>query len=115
MKKPSEQPPIVVTKAYDLVLWLMKKVESFPRSYRFTIGERLAAQSLDLLTLLTEAAYTRQKETLLQQASQKVNAVRLLLRMAKDLQILTVDSYAFSAGQLDEVGRMVGGWSKSAA
>jgi hypothetical protein len=33
--------PIIVGKAYDFSLWLIQKVEHFPRSYRFSVGDRL--------------------------------------------------------------------------
>jgi hypothetical protein len=42
-----------------------------------------------------------------------INGIRYLLRLAKDLKLLTLDSYGFAAGRLDEVGRMIGGWQKS--
>ncbi len=61
MLKQDAAPP-VVQKTYEFVLWLVKKVESFPKAHRFTVGERLTAHSLDLLTTLVEAAYTRNKE-----------------------------------------------------
>jgi hypothetical protein len=35
------QAPVVVGKAYELVLWLLPKGEKFPRSYRFTVGDRM--------------------------------------------------------------------------
>ena len=110
-----EQPAIVVTKAYDLVLWLLPKAETFSRSYRFSLGERVVAHGLDLLLALVEASYTANKASLLQQANGKVNGLRYLLRLAKDLRLLTVDSYAFAAERLEEIGRMVGGWQKSIA
>jgi len=56
--KTSQGVPVVVGKAYGFALWLLPKVETFPRSYRFTIGERLSAQGLDVLLILTEAAYS---------------------------------------------------------
>jgi hypothetical protein len=34
--------------------------------------------------------------------------------MAKDLQLLSVDSYGFCAENIEEIGRMVGGWRKAA-
>jgi hypothetical protein len=105
--------PVVVGKAYDFVLWLLPKVETFPRSHRFTLGERLSAQGLDVLVILTEAAYTSSKDELLTQANRKINSTRLLLRLAKDLKLLSLDAYAFSAERLDEIGRMVGGWRKT--
>jgi hypothetical protein len=110
-----DEPAIVVTKAYDLVLWLLPKAETFSRSYRFSVGERVVAYGLDLLLALVEAAYTANKAGLLQQANSKVNGLRYLLRLAKDLRLLTVDSYAFAAERLEEIGRMVGGWQKSVA
>jgi hypothetical protein len=74
MKKLDEGSPVVVGKAYDFVLWLLPKVENFPKLHRFTVGERLTSHGLDMLTLLTEAAYARDKGGLLEQASRKVNA-----------------------------------------
>jgi len=35
------EPAIVVTKTYALVLWLLPKVEKFQCSHRLSIGERL--------------------------------------------------------------------------
>ena len=113
--KPTPESPVAVQKTYEFVLWLVKKVENFPRTHRFTIGDRLTGSSLDLLTTLVEAAYSRRKDLLLDLTSQKVNAIRFLLRLSKDLQLMSVDSYGFSAGLLDEIGRMVGGWRKASA
>ncbi|MGA2742668.1 MAG: reverse transcriptase domain-containing protein, partial [Bryobacteraceae bacterium] len=59
-----DEPALVVTKAYDLVLWLLPKAETFPRSYRFSVGERVVAHGLDLLLALVEAAYTANKASL---------------------------------------------------
>jgi len=112
-KKANDDTPLVVAKAYDFVLWLLPKVETFNRAYRFTIGERLTGHGLDLMNTLVEAAYSREKETLLQDANRKINSIRYLLRLAKDLKLMTIDSYGFSAERLDEIGRMVGGWRKA--
>jgi len=115
MTKLDDGAPVAVGKAYDFVLWLLPKVENFPKAHRFTVGERLSAHGLDLLSSLVEAAYAREKAGLLEEASRKVNSTRLLLRMAKDLKLMSIEAYGFSAERLDEIGRMVGGWSKAAA
>jgi hypothetical protein len=107
--------PVAVGKAYDFVLWLVPKVENFPRSFRFTVGDRLTVTGLDLLMLLVEAAYSATKERLLEEANRKINGIRYLLRLSKDLRLLTVDSYGFAAESVEEIGRMVGGWRKAAA
>ena len=116
MAEPEQQEPaVVVGKAYDLVLWLLPKVEKFARSYRFIVGDRIAASALDLLLALVEAAYAANKYGLLQQANTRVNGLRYLMRLAKDLRLLSIDSYGFAVERLDEIGRMVGGWQKAAA
>ena len=47
--------PIVVQKAYEFSIWLIQKVENFPRSYRFSIGDRLVQGALDVLLRLVDA------------------------------------------------------------
>ncbi|MGA2262479.1 MAG: hypothetical protein ABSH28_13715 [Acidobacteriota bacterium] len=56
-----QDPAVIVIKAYDFVLWLLPKAEKFPRSYRFSIGDRLVASGLDLLLHLVDAAYSSDK------------------------------------------------------
>ena len=73
---PNQGDPVAVTRAYDFVLWVLPKVEKFNRAYRFTVGERLAAGSLDILTLLVEAAYAARKDELLHDAIRKINSTR---------------------------------------
>lgn len=106
--------PVAVLKTYDFALWILPKVERFSRAYRFTLGERLTNQTLDLLESLVEASYSKDKEDLLMRANRQVNGIRFSLRLAKDLKLLGLDSYAYGAERLDEVGRMAGGWLKSA-
>lgn len=105
--------PVVVVKTYDFTLWLLPKVEKFSRAYRFSVGDRLVSHGLDLLLSLVEAAYSSNKAGLLDRANRDVNAVRYLLRLAKDLKLMSLDSWKFAAEQLDEIGRMVGGWQKA--
>src|SRR5207302_6373162 len=59
MKKSDEGAPVVVGKAYDFVLWLLPKVENFPKAHRFTVGDRLTMQGLDLLTALARVIKRR--------------------------------------------------------
>jgi hypothetical protein len=40
--------PVVVQKAYELSVWLIRKVENFPRSYRFSVGDRLVLNLLNV-------------------------------------------------------------------
>ena len=48
-EKGESEPAVVVGKTYDFVLWLLPKVEKFTRSYKFSVGDRLASFGLELL------------------------------------------------------------------
>ena len=105
--------PVVVGKAYDFSLWLIQKVEHFPRSYRFSVGDRLVGSAIDLLLRLVDAAYARDKAGVLAEVNGMLNRLRFLLRLAKDLKLLTLDGYGHAAEKAEEIGRMAGGWRKS--
>ncbi len=104
---------MAVQKCYDLVLWLLQRIESFPRTHRFTVGDRLAAAALDVLENLLAAAYTREKRALLEAANLRLHRLRMLVRLAKDLRLLSLGGYEYAAEHADEVGRLLGGWLRS--
>lgn len=105
---------VVVQKAYDWNLWVLPKVEKFPKSYRFSVGQNLVSTSLELLMNLVDATYQAKNSSALAAAVRNVNRARYLVRLSKDLRLLNVSGYEFAAQALDEMGRMTGGWWKSA-
>jgi hypothetical protein len=104
---------VVVQKAYEWNLWILPKVEKFPRSYRFSVGQNLVETSLDLLMHLVDATYQAKNAGALAAAVGNVNRIRYLVRLAKDLQMLNGSGYEFASPGLDEIGRMAGGWWRS--
>ncbi len=113
MKKHEEL--IVITKTYDLILWSCHHTGEFPRNHRFVLGERIEGNLYDLLEALIQAKYTRQRQALLERANLILEVLRFQMRLAKDLQCLKVDSYAFASKSINEIGQLVGGWLKSAS
>ena len=104
---------VVITKAYDLILWSCHHTSRFPRNHRFVLGERIERNLYDLLETLLRAKYTRDRQELLVQANLLLEILRFQMRLAKDLQCIKVTSYGFAAKAVDEIGRLVGGWLKS--
>ena len=111
MKK--DQELIVITKTYDLILWSCNHTSKFPRNHRFVLGERIERNLYGLLETLIAAKYTKNRQRLLEEANLNLEILRFQMRLAKDLQCLKVESYAFAAKSIDEIGRLVGGWLRS--
>ena len=107
------EPAVVVLRAYDLAQWVIRRSETFPRSHRYHLGDRVVRRALDILDGLSAAVWTNHKHALLQQAMADINSLRLLLRLACDLDLLPGTSHEFAARSLDEIGRMTGGWLKA--
>jgi hypothetical protein len=101
-----------VTKLYDFLLWMVPKIEKFPRSQKFVIGDRIENMMLDILELLIEAAYSKNKHTVLKAANLKLEQLRYLVRLSKDLKLINLKEYEFCARAVDGIGTSIGGWLK---
>lgn len=111
----SPDQPVVLVKWYDYTRWVLDRVDQFPKNQRFVLGTRLADAVMEVLELLSEAAYAagRRKAELLGRANRRIEATRWLVRLTEDRNLVSKRQFAFSARSLEECGRMVGGWLKS--
>jgi hypothetical protein len=103
-------PTTALSKAYDLTCWTAERVARFPRTHGVTVGQRLVNTLLDAQELLVEAYYSREKRALLRRVNLGLERLRVLFRLAKDLRCLSESQYEFAVRQVDETGRLVGGW-----
>ena len=113
MKQSANDAPLVLVKWYAYAKWVLERMESFPKSQRFILGQRLSNHVMDVLEMLVKASYAKDKTTLLLQANEGIEMTRWVVRMASDRKLLVPKQFEFSALQLNECGRMVGGWLKS--
>ena len=61
--------PKAVDDCHQLLLWLIPKIDQFPRQRRFTLGERLETLLMRVLEALVEASYRRDKVDALAEAN----------------------------------------------
>ena len=95
------------------MLWLVPTVEKFPRSQKFLLGDRIQSTALDVLERLIEATYTKARRQMLGRANLGIEKLRILFRLATELQYLDTRRYEHAARSLDEIGKLVGGWIKA--
>lgn len=105
----------VVEKHYRMILWMLPKIANFPKDQRFLLADRIEVLLLDILQLLIEAVYTKEKRSILAQVNLKLDFLRFMMRLAKDMKYVNMGSYDFFCQSAIEVGKMVGGWSKVSA
>ena len=105
----SEEPPLL-TKFYGIAKWLIERVEGFPKVIRFSLGERILHAALRTLEDLMRAQFRKQKLKLLIDCNERLDVLRILLRLAMETKGLSFRQYEYIIAELEEAGRMLGGW-----
>jgi len=105
----------IFKKAYDLYNEFYGLRNSVPKQDRFTIWQRCENIILEILEYILDASQLAKTEKLpiLQKASVKLNLLRVFLRLCKDTKVLDIKKYIRLEQNVDEIGRMLGGWIKS--
>lgn len=106
-----KQPP-VLHDAYDLALALYREVPKFPKAQRFVLGQRIEHASLDVLFGVAAAADADARVASLRRASEALDQLRLLVRLAADLGFLPGERHEALARRIDPLGKQIGGWLK---
>ena len=113
--KPDPKRPPVYTVWEEFVGWTLDRTAGIPKSQRFTFGQRIDAYSLDVLELIVEAMFTKEKVALLNAANLKLETLRVLWRLVQKRTWISLRQRHFAHEKIDEAGRMLGGWRKQAA
>ncbi len=102
----------VFVKWLDFLEWLLPVTERFPKRVRFTFSDRINRLALDVVEDLIEARYTRDKQAHLRRANLRLEKLRVLLRLSQRLSFLDYKRFEYAMKQINEIGKMLGGWSR---
>lgn len=89
---------------------MIPKLDKFPRNRKFLLAGRIESMMLDILELLIDAAYSKNKQPALRAANLKLEKLRYLIRLSKDLKLINLKGYEYSARAVDGIGTSIGGW-----
>lgn len=105
----------VIQKTYELLLYLIPQLQKLPRSQKFLLADRVETKVLDVLDFCISAYYSprNEKPLLLKKANLLLEQLRYLVRLIHDLKLINYDRYGIISEKVDEIGRMIGGWTKS--
>ena len=111
---PAEMP--IFTRTFDFLTWLLPLTNHFPRAHRHTLTRRLLDAAFDLREHLEDANARRNEDrrVALGRADEALARVRLYLRMAARFGWVTDGQYGHAATMVTEIGRLLGGWRKTA-
>jgi hypothetical protein len=105
--------PVYVKWRY-ITAYMLDICGKFPKNVRFNMADRLTNISLDIIELIVEAIYSRSRLPILRKTNLGIEKIRSLLQICMDKKYLSLAQYEHLAREINEAGKMVGGWIKSA-
>jgi len=110
-----EEMPIF-TRTFDFLSWLLPVTNNFPKAHRHTFTRRLLDAAFELREQLELANARRASErfSALARADEALGAVRTYLRLAERWKWLSSGQYAHVSEMIVEIGRLLGGWQRTA-
>lgn len=105
----------IFKKAYSLYKEFYSIRSSVSKQDRYTIYLRCENAILDVIESILKAGRENKIEKLptLEYGSLKLNLLRVLIRLLKDVKTINIKKYSALEENIDEIGRMLGGWVKS--
>ena len=105
----------VYKSCYDLLLQLYQVTKNMERHYKFTLGENIKNESTALILLIYKANATYNKSEILAQAKEKVEVIRLLLRIYNDLKQISIQQFVLLSEQIESISKQINAWYASQA
>lgn len=105
----------LLTRLEDFIVWYLPHLESFPRNYKFLLGDRSVKILLDILEEVADAYYSKDKLEKLQRANIHLEKLRRMLAICTRMKFLNTKQLAFASNRLYEIGTDLGGWIKQVA
>ena len=98
---------------YDFLIRIMHAVSHFPREYKYTIGQKIQNEAMDLIILIYKINSSSNKVPLLKEMQERIQLVYLLLRIAHDMKMLSTEKFAGIVEMVDGVATQTKGWLRS--
>ncbi len=105
---------VIYQKVYDFTLYLFPIVDRFPKHEKFTLCSQVKNCVLDIARLVIRANKSKARKPILYDIDVRLEELKFLLRLAHDRKYLANKSYEHSSRLVAEIGRLLGGWIKSA-
>lgn len=100
-------------KTYELLSLIVASIKHFPRDLKFSLGDRLRNECVDLVVFIYKANSNRNKVPHLQEILDRIQVIQLLTRLAKDLQCLSIKKFSEISMSIQSLSKQTNGWLKS--
>ena len=103
----------VFQKVYDFLLWTNPTIQRFAKVHKYGLGVELEKETTELVKQIIRANFRKtDRGKDIEECLVHYEIIKILIRMSKDYHLLSLRQYEFAAQELNEIGKLLGGWYK---
>jgi len=95
---------------YRLILKIYEYTKEFPKEYKYTLGQDMKKDGLQLVRSIYRANKEKDKRKYLESFLDDFEILKLEIRICTDMKILSLKKQAELSLLLDSIGRQITGW-----
>jgi len=99
--------------SYDLLVEIFQFTKNFNREYKYTIGENIKKETIEMIINIYRANSNYAKKPLIQAARENAEVIRLLFRLLKDLKQISLEKFVEINEKLESVSKQLSAWQRS--
>ncbi len=100
---------------YELLQRVMVVTKEFPREYKFTLGQKIKEEVIEMVVLIYRANSSVNKISHIEAMLERLQVVELLFRLCHDLRLMPTNSYASVVEKTESLGKQAQGWKRASA
>ena len=95
---------------YQLILKIFELTKEFSREYKYTLGQDMKRDALQLVRTIYRANKASQKKEHLEKFIDDFELLKLEIRLAVDMKIMPIRKQAELSLLMESIGKQITGW-----
>ena len=100
----------VFKEVYELILKIFEYTKDFPKEYKYTLGQDMKRDGIQLVRSIYRANKSKNKGEYLEQFLDDFEVLKLEIRLCVDMKILSIKKQAEGSGMMESIGKQITGW-----
>lgn len=102
----------VFKETYDLLLQIIRLSMNLQRDFRYTIGEKLKVEIMDLCIYIYKANGNYEKREFIEKARERMVVIKLNIRVLHDMKQISLKQFAMLADRMESVSKQLASWER---
>ena len=98
---------------YRLILKIFECTKDFSKEYKYTLGQDMKRDALQLVRSIYRANKAKNKVEYLDTFMDDFELLKLEIRLCSDMKIMSIKKQAELSLLMDAIGKQITGWGKS--